>query len=500
VGQITTTMTYDTQGNNLTVTDPENHTTQYLYDDLGNRAQQDSPDTGITTCAHNKSGQVVSQTDARGQITVFAYDAAGRLTNIDRTGSDYDVTYTFDTCTNGSARLCQITTGWGHTIGYEWNAIGELVSVTSNEGQIKYSYGPQNTLTSIEYPSGRIVRFDLDGGGLPVSIQLSLDGLPVVSIVDQIEYSPLGLPITWHYANGQTTTVSLDSRHRPTAIDVPGVWNWQANQYDANDNILNLTNAVETFSYGYDALDRLTAADTASQTIGFTYDDVGNRLSKTIDLVPELGSYETGSNRIVAYGDKQYTLDLNGNTTSVSVNQILNTTYVYSSHDRLIEVIDDPSSSTLATYRYDALGQRVEKVSTTETRKFIYGLNGELLVEMDGTGAVLHEYVYLQGNPVVGLSEIPNGPPPPPPPDIIIDNDSVSAYAAGSNWKSKNSSAVVNGSYIQNRKRSGRSMRWIVDESQFPGGYYDVYVKWLTSPRDGFTMGPEGRYGTPVAA
>ena len=272
----------------------------------------------------------------------------------------------------------------------------------------------------------------------------------------------MGRPISWQFANGQTTTINLDARHRPTSIDVPGVWNWQASQYDGNDNILSLTNAIATFSYGYDGLDRLIAADTASQTIGFTYDDVGNRLSKTTDGVPMLGSYETGSNRIATYGDKEYTLDLNGNTTADTVNQVLNATYVYSSHDRLIEVIDEPSSSTLATYRYDALGQRVEKVTATETRKFIYGQNGELLVEIDGTGKILHEYVYLNGQPVVDLYEVPDGPPPPLPQEIIIDD--TDALLAGANWQTKSSSSAINGSFVQNRKRDQRAIYWYLDD------------------------------------
>ena len=484
-GQVDTSMTYDVQGNTLSVTDPEGHATRYLYDDLGNLVQQDSPDTGTSSYDYNQSGQLVSQTDARGQSSSFTYDIAGRLIGIDRVGTDYDVTYTFDTCSNGSGRLCDVTSGWGHTIRYGWNALGELASVTSNEGQLKYTYGPQNTLTSIEYPTGRTVNFELDGGGLTKQIRLQIDGLPESILVDDIKYSPLGRPVSWLFANGQRTTIDLDARHRPVSIDVPGVWNWQASQYDDNDNILNIVSTVDGFAYNYDAYDRLTSAVSTADSIAYTYDNVGNRLSRTINSRIETGTFEVGSNRITGYGDTQYILDENGNTSSLSINQSPGKTYVYSSHDRLVEVIDDQTSQTIASYRYDALGQRVTKTTQNESTKFLYGPNGELLVVTDGAGTVLHEYVYLNGQAIVDLDEAQNGPPPATTGEIIIDNSE--AHVVGANWQTKSNSAANNGTYLQNRKRVDRGVYWYIDPPGFQGGSHDVFVKWLQPDGEGIS-------------
>jgi YD repeat-containing protein len=475
VGQISSSMSYDVQGNTLSVTDQENHSTRYQYDDLGNLQRQDSPDTGMTRNAYNESGQLISTVDAKSQTSLYTYDAAGRLIQVDRVGSDEDLSYAYDSCSNGIDRLCSITTGWGHVIQYEWNSLGENTAVITNEGRVNYTYGPQGTLTSIEYPSGRIVRFEIDGAGLPTGIKLSLGGLPETTLLDEIRYSALRRPVSWRFANGHRTTIDLDARHRPVSIDTPGVWNWQASLYDANDNILDLNRSLESFSYGYDLQDRLITATTALVSIGFTYDKVGNRLSRTTNGVIEPGSYEAESNRIAAFGGTQYTLDPNGNTTAVTVNQVPSETHVYSSHNRLTGIFDEQALTSLATYRYDALGQRVIKSTPAETRKFIYGLNGELLAEIDGNGKILHEYVYLNGMPVADLYETVSGAVAGAAAELIFDNGG--ALVVGNNWQTKSNSAAVNGSYIQNRKRKDRAVYWYVDETDFQAGLYDVFVK-----------------------
>jgi RHS repeat-associated protein len=484
IGRVITTLGYDTHGNTIAVTDPENHTTRYGYDDLGNRVRQDSPDSGITHYDYNEAGQLSGQSDAKGQRTVLSYDAAGRVTAIDREGSDYDIDYIYDVCSNGLNRLCEVTTGWGHSMRYAWNALGELASVTTNEGRIGYTFGPQGTLTSIEYPSGRVVRFGIDGGGLVQEIRLQIDGLPESVLVDNIGYSPLGRPISWRFANGLETAVQLDARHRPLRIDVPGVSAWTANGYDDGDNLLGLAMGGNEFAFDYDALDRLAGAESAGLTLGYSYDDVGNRLSKLTNGVVETGVYEPGSNRLTAFGERQYGIDPNGNTTSVSMGQAPAYSYLYSPHNRLSGVIDAASSTSLADYRYDAHGQRVEKTGPSGTRKFLYGPNGELLAVTDGAGRILHEYVYLDGRPIADLFEVVDSLPREVPEESIIDNGQAQVF--GANWQTKSSSAAVNGSYLQNRKREGRGIYWYIDDTD-ASGTYDIYVKWLNPAGDGIS-------------
>jgi RHS repeat-associated protein len=482
-GEVTTLMSYDSQDNVRTVTDPEDHTTRYLYDDLGNRVQVDSPDSGTTLYHHNGAGQVVRQDDANGHSTLLHYDAAGRLTAIDRDGTDYDTRYDFDGCANGVGRLCAITTGWGHSIRYEWNGLGELASVTSDEGRVSYTYGPQGVLTSIGYPSGRRVLFDIDGGGLPVQIRLhGADGSESI-LVDDIGWSATGRPLTWRFANGLQTSIGIDARQRVHAIDVPGLPGWQDGSYDANGNLLGLTDGTAGFTFAYDALDRLIRADSNSWNMGFTYDGTGNRLSRTAEGITETAAYEAGSNRLTRFGAREYRLDPNGNTTTILADGLPQRDFVYSAHNRLIQVLDGAAASVAATYRYDALGQRVHKTTTAGTLKFVYGPRGELLAELDADGRVLHEYVYLQDRPVADLHEISDQPPPAEPREILIDNDAATVY--GANWQTKSSPDAINGTYLQNRKRVDRGVYWYVEQPGFDGGAHDVYVRWLQPAEEG---------------
>ena len=49
---------------------------------------------------------------------------------------------------------------------------------------------------------------------------------------------------------------------------------------------------------------------------------------------------------------------------------------------------------------------------------------------------------------------------------------------AGANWQTKSNSSVINGSFVQNRKRDQRTIYWYLDDLGVSGPY-DIYVKWL---------------------
>ncbi len=108
-------------------------------------------------------------------------------------------------------------------------------------------------------------------------------------------------------------------------------------------------------------------------------------------------SYDTTSNRLTGLSNPAlaYSYDAVGNTTADGTFG-----YAYSGRNRLVEV--KQGSSTVATYEYNALGQRVAKTVGTTTL-FAYDEAGHLLGEYDGTGAMSQETVWLNDTPVATL-------------------------------------------------------------------------------------------------
>jgi RHS repeat-associated protein len=354
--------------------------------------------------------------------------------------------------------------------------------MTTGAGRVGYTYGPQGELTSIQYPSGRVVRYDLDGAGRVEQVRLQWPDLSESVLIDDIEYSPMSQAIVWRFANGLQVDVLLDARQRTQHIGVGNSWSWQAGGYDGADNLLGRTVDGIGVEFTYDPLDRLVAADSAGRSLGFSYDLVGNRLTRTRDGVTETASYEAGSNRLRAFGDRQYELDPNGNTTRMEAGASTTLDYIYAPHNRLIEILDVATSAGVASYRYDAIGQRVGKTTPDRSLGFVYGRNGELLAVLDESGNTLHEYVYLDGQPVIDLGQLSETPPQEAPAETIIDNDQASFF--GANWQSKSSVHAINGSFRQNRKRDDRVVYWYIDETG-ASGTHDIFVRWVNPPGDG---------------
>jgi len=157
-----------------------------------------------------------------------------------------------------------------------------------------------------------------------------------------------------------------------------------------------------TESYGYDWLSHLTSVNNAAGITmeSYTHDDVGNRLSKTGNGLAT-GNYAYGyapnTNWLKATGNAARSVDANGNTTASSVGD---ETFGFGYNGRNRLTVVQRNGSTVGTYTYNALGQRVGKVATfpaSITSSYLYDENSQLLGEY---GDTMRDYLWLDGIPV----------------------------------------------------------------------------------------------------
>ncbi|MFH2046861.1 MAG: RHS repeat-associated core domain-containing protein [Pseudomonadota bacterium] len=155
-----------------------------------------------------------------------------------------------------------------------------------------------------------------------------------------------------------------------------------------------------TVNYTYDALYRLTQeaiTDPAlgNETIGYTYDDFGNRLTKTDADGTISYTYDANDRMLSEAGPTSiatYTYDDNGNTLS-KTEGVDTTLYSYDFENRLVGV-NTPAGAT--AYRYDSDGIRVEKSSGTITTRYLVDKNrdyAQVLEETDNSSLTV-SYVY----------------------------------------------------------------------------------------------------------
>ncbi len=140
-------------------------------------------------------------------------------------------------------------------------------------------------------------------------------------------------------------------------------------------------------------------------TIGYTYDDVGNRLTRNTNGVNESYSYYTGTNSLYQITGGQdprtFSYDANGNPTSDGT-----LTFIYDQQNQLKEV--KQGANTIATYTYNGLGQRVKKVAGGVTTIYHYDLDGKLIAEGLPAGTMTKEYLYM-GKVRVAMVDVAGG-------------------------------------------------------------------------------------------
>lgn len=387
------------------VSDPRSLVTGYAVDGLGNLNAQSSPDTGVTTSTYDAAGNLLTQTDAKGQMTSYAYDALNRVTLITfHDGSKQ--AYAYDQGANAIGRLSSITEAdpanqVTSAIAYSYDQHGRVTSETRTVGGVQhvlaYAYDSAGRLSGLTYPSGRTVSHGFDALGRVSQITTTKNDEPQV-VVQSVAYQPFGGVRSYTLANGQTYSRGIDLDGRIASYTL-GAQSF-AIGYDAASRIAFISDAgnpTNSNIYGYDNLDRITSAVTPGTPYGYSYDPVGNRLSRSAGASTDSYVYNGTSNRIASITPsggpaRNFLFDPNGSTVADGVN-----TYAYDVRGRMVE-----AASTIGTtsYQVNALGQRISKSNSLGDTVFHYDTRGRLIAETSPSGTVKRELIYLGDIPV----------------------------------------------------------------------------------------------------
>ena len=162
---------YDVADRLTRVVDPEGGNTVYVYDDLGNLHKTVSPDTGTTVYTHDAAGNITTRIDNKGQQFAYRYDALNRLIALDAPGTADDIAYEYDSCGNGSGRLCRVVMG-SSAVSYRYDAFG---NITAHQ-RAAYTFDAADRLKTISYPSAAVITYHYDAAGQVSRVDMEADG------------------------------------------------------------------------------------------------------------------------------------------------------------------------------------------------------------------------------------------------------------------------------------------------------------------------------------
>lgn len=408
---------YDSRDNVTSQQDFKTFTTNYVYDGFNRVIQAASPDSGTTVFTLDKAGNRTSETDARSVVTNRTFDALNRvLTETFPASTSENIAYTYDSTTGGNfgiGRLTSFTDESGSTaLKYdERGNVIEMVNVIgSNTYTTDYEYDLVDRLTYIAYPSGRRVKYTYDSHGNLTTVETkpALIGL-YTTIASSIVHEPFGPIKSLTYGNGLTLANTFDQNYWLTGIlTQDGSTHIQdlTNTFDNAGNITAITDnldATRNQSFTLDALNRISQGIGPYGTIDYTYDNNSNRLTRVKGGVTQTSTISSTSNKLTSINDgtntRSFTYTNAGNTATDDRATDPDVALTYGGRNRLESVT--VGGSTAGTYKINAWGQRASKVAGGNTTQFVYGLNGNILAEADGSGTLIRENIWLEGQPLV---------------------------------------------------------------------------------------------------
>jgi RHS repeat-associated protein len=400
----TRTFSYDALSRVTSESNPESGTTTYAYDSVNSGG-----------CVLSLPGNMILKTDANGNGDCYGWDALHRLLSIGQSFSSPNAAATPDHCfiydsaivngqtmTKTKGRMAEAYTvakgagcgaakltdeGLGYDADGRQTDLYQSTPHSAGYYHAAVSYWANNALHTLSgfFASGSTFvptqTYTPDGEGRWKSVAASSGPNPISNTL----YNPASQITALTYGSTDSDSFDYDNagRMKNYTFKVNGSSEVSAPTWNPNGTLKSLAitadpfNAgnVQTCTYAYDDLARLTSANCGtpwSQT--FSYDAFGN-ISKTGSVSWACATcYNTNKNQYNSTLSPSISYDANGNLLNDSFR-----TYAW-------DALGRPVSIGSKTMTYDALGRMVEKFDGAYTQ-FVYTPAGGLLARTSGQSA-----------------------------------------------------------------------------------------------------------------
>jgi RHS repeat-associated protein len=446
----------DAQGRVTTETRADGRQTQYVYENSTSRllqrtdaknqttAYQYFPDSALKQITYTSAviatptvsftydptySRIATMTDGTGS-TAFAYNpitttpalGAGRLASVSGPLPNSTITYSYD-------ELARVTTRglstFSTTSGYD--LLGRLTSLASPPGSFTWTFlnttGRPQTVT---YPNGQVTTYSYLGNLADQRLQeIKHQQTAGGSVLSQFDYT--------YDAVGNIKTWQQQPSTNPAKLYSLG--------YDGADQLMTASVTAtplpvpSRFDYAYDSVGNRTAEQLDNGVMGATYNNRNQMTSRqpggallfrgtlnkaarvtvqgqpvqvaadnsfvaqlpvgagTTNVVVAATDY-SGNTRTNTYQITQsgstitYTYDQNGNLTGDGTR-----TFDWDAENRLLDV--KQGSTTLASFVYDGLGRRAQKIGSGITHTYVY--DGANIIEERLSNGQTYDYVQGPG-------------------------------------------------------------------------------------------------------
>ena len=407
--------TYDSLSRLLTASNPESGTISYAYDANGNVSTKTSP------APNQPRGGTATQTIS------FCYDVLNRITGKAYLQQNCPLsspvaTYGYDAGPNGIGHLTSVTDQAG-SASYSYDALGRLTTeqrtIAGISKSLSYTYNLNGSIATVTYPSGSVITYTPNAAGQIISAIDNVNGINYVTEANYNAPNQISSFVSGAGNNGAfggiVNNFAYNPRLQPTAISAQSptqtVFGVEYNLHAGagnNGNVWGIANNRDTTrnqSFTYDALNRLTSAQTAGTDCNqksannttkywagsYGYDAWGNMVSKTptVCFAESLNAAADNQNRIHKQTGADFLYDAAGNMT---FDPVTGNSYTFDPENRI-------TGAGGYTYTYDADGNRIEKSNGGTGTIYWYTTLG-IVGESDLSGNLTSEYVFFDGDRV----------------------------------------------------------------------------------------------------